>query len=256
MSVAIHWQEMRQKELNLRYNFLPYFQNKYERDKMNDYSLLEKRLGYAFKEKQLIIEALTHKSYKKPYNNERLEFLGDAVLDLIVGEYLYNKFPDSNEGILSKIRASLVNEGGFTKLAKEINLGSYIYLSDAEENNDGREKSSLLSNAFEAIIGAIYMEAGLESAKKISIELLEECHPKIDLQTLSRDYKTALQELTQATHGVTPIYDMVGSSGPDHKKEFEIAILLDNKVVAKAKGKSKKDAQQKAAKIALEKLKG
>jgi len=223
---------------------------------MKDYSQLEKRLDYTFKNKQLIIEALTHKSYKKPYNNERLEFLGDAVLDLVVGEYLFKKFPKSDEGILSKIRASLVNESGFTLLAREINLGSYIYLSLAEENNNGRDKPSLLSNAFEAVIGAVYLEAGLQTVKEISIKLLEECHPKIDLQTLSKDYKTALQELTQATHGVTPNYEMLGSSGPDHKKEFEIAVILDNKTIASARGKSKKDAQQKAAKIALEKLKG
>jgi ribonuclease-3 len=221
---------------------------------MNDYSQLEKRLNYTFKNKQLIIEALTHKSYKKPYNNERLEFLGDAVLDLIVGEYLFSKFPNSNEGILSKIRASLVNESGFTLLAKAVDLGQYIYLSSAEENNNGRNKPSLLSNAFEAIIGAIYLEAGLSVAKEISITLLEECHPKIDLQSLSKDYKTALQELTQATHGVTPLYEMLGSSGPDHKKEFEIAVILDDKTIATARGKSKKEAQQKAAQIALEKL--
>jgi len=223
---------------------------------MNDYSQLEKRLNYTFRDKQLIIEALTHKSYKKPYNNERLEFLGDAVLDLIVGEYLFKKFPKSDEGILSKIRASLVNESGFTLLARKIDLGSYIFLSLAEENNNGRDKPSLLSNAFEAIIGAIYLEAGLHTARDISIKLLEECHPRIDLKSLSKDYKTALQELTQATHGVTPNYEMLGSSGPDHKKEFEIAVILDNKTIASAKGKSKKDAQQKAAKIALEKLKG
>jgi len=222
---------------------------------MNNYSQLEKRLNYTFKNKQLIIEALTHKSDKKPYNNERLEFLGDAVLDLIVGEYLFSKFPKSNEGILSKIRASLVNESGFTLLAREINLGEHIFLSMAEENNNGRNKPSLLSNAFEAIIGAIYLEAGLGTAKEISIKLLEETHPKIDLDSLSKDYKTALQELTQATHGVTPLYEMLGSSGPDHKKEFEIAVILDEKNIATAKGKSKKEAQQKAAKIALEALK-
>ncbi len=221
---------------------------------MDDYSHLEKRLNYTFKDKQLIIEALTHKSHKKPYNNERLEFLGDAVLDLIVGEYLFSKFPKSDEGILSKIRASLVNESGFTLLAKKLELGNYIYLSLAEENNNGRDKPSLLSNAFEAIIGAVYLEAGLDVAQEISIKLLEECHPKIDLKSLSKDYKTALQELTQATHGVTPSYELLGSSGPDHKKEFEIAIILDDRTIAKAKGKSKKEAQQKAAQIALKEL--
>jgi ribonuclease-3 len=223
---------------------------------MKDYSYLEERLGYRFKNKQLIIEALTHKSYKKPYNNERLEFLGDAVLDLIVGEYLFLKFPNSNEGILSKIRASLVNESGFALLARAINLGEYMYLSLAEENNNGRDKPSLLSNAFEAIIGAIYLEAGLQKANDIAIKLLEECYPKIDLKSLSKDYKTTLQELTQATHGVTPVYKLIGSSGPDHKKEFEIAVVLNEQEISRAKGKSKKDAQQKAAQIALEKLKG
>ena len=137
----------------------------------------------------------------------------------------------------------------------KLKLGSYIFLSLAEENNNGRNKPSLLSNAFEAIIGAIYLEAGLDVAKDISIKLLEECHPKIDLDSLSKDYKTALQELTQATHGVTPIYEMLGSSGPDHKKEFEIAIILDDKIIAKAKGKSKKEAQQRAAQDALKELK-
>jgi ribonuclease-3 len=105
------------------------------------------------------------------------------------------------------------------------------------------------------VIGAIYLEAGLDAAKEISVNLLEECHPKIDLQSLSKDYKTALQELTQATHGVTPLYEMLGSSGPDHKKEFEIAVILDEKTIATARGKSKKEAQQKAAQIALEELK-
>ena len=222
---------------------------------MKEYTQLEKRLNYTFKNKQLIIEALTHKSDKKPYNNERLEFLGDAVLDLIVGEYLFSKFPNSAEGVLSKIRASLVNESGFTLLARAIDLGSYIYLSLAEENNNGRDKPSLLSNAFEALLGAIYLEAGLEVTKTIAIKLLEESHPKIDLDSLSKDYKTALQEITQAQYGVTPSYEMTRSSGPDHKKEFEIAIILNEKSIAKAKGKSKKEAQQKAAKLALKELK-
>jgi ribonuclease-3 len=221
---------------------------------MNDYSQLERALNYHFRDKQLLIEALTHKSYKQPYNNERLEFLGDAVLDLIVGEYLFEKFPNSNEGVLSKIRASLVNESGFTLLAKRLDLGSYIYLSLAEENNNGRQKPSLLSNAFEAVIGAIYLEAGLRVSKEIAIELLEASHPKIDLDSLSKDYKTALQELTQASYGVTPTYALIGTSGPDHKKEFEIAVVLNDRTLATAKGKSKKVAQQKAAADALKEL--
>ena len=216
---------------------------------------LEKRLGYEFKDKKLIIEALTHKSYKQPYDNERLEFLGDAVLDLVVGEYLFTKFRDSDEGKLSKIRASVVNETGFDKLARALKLGDYILLSNAEDNNGGREKSSLLSNAFEAIMGAIYLEAGLKVVEKIAIRLIEENHKEISLDSLFRDYKTTLQELTQARFGITPEYKVIASRGPDHQKEFEVAVCIEDKEYARAVGKSKKIAQQEAAKLAVNILK-
>ncbi len=220
-----------------------------------DLKALQKRLGYQFKNQNLIIEALTHKSYKQSYNNERLEFLGDAVLDLIVGEYLFHKFPKVAEGELSKLRASLVNEKGFKKLANILDLGKYIYISLAEENNQGREKSSLLSNAFEALIGAVYLEAGLKKSREICIKLLEKAYPKIDMDSIFRDFKTTLQELTQARYGITPEYKLIKSYGPDHKKEFEIAVSVHGKEIAKAKGKSKKEAQQASAKLALEILK-
>ncbi|MFY9142684.1 ribonuclease III [Sulfuricurvum sp.] len=221
---------------------------------MNDLETLQERLGYTFENKELLIEALTHKSYKQPYNNERLEFLGDAVLDLIVGEYLYKKFRNFDEGKLSKMRASLVNEGGFTSLATYLNLGEYIYLSNAEENNSGRTKSSLLSNAFEALMGAIYLETGLHKVQEITISLLEHVHPDISLDSLFKDYKTSLQELTQAHYGTTPDYQLIAAHGPDHKKEFEVAVFIDGKRYASAQGKSKKQAQQEAAQIALEML--
>ena len=214
---------------------------------------LEDTLGYKFKDEKLLIEALTHKSYKQPYDNERLEFLGDAV---IVGEYLFMKFSKSDEGNLSKIRASLVNEDGFEKLARYINLGDYIFLSNAEENNGGREKSSLLSNAFEAVIGAIYLEAGLKTVERIAIKLIEENHKDISLDSLFRDFKTTLQEITQARFGITPEYSVVASRGPDHLKEFEVAVIIDGQEYARALGKSKKIAQQESAKIAINKLKG
>ncbi|MDR1614413.1 MAG: ribonuclease III [Campylobacteraceae bacterium] len=216
---------------------------------------LEQRLGYQFKDIELITQALTHKSYKKNKNNERLEFLGDAVLDLIVGEYLYIKFPAQAEGELSKLRASLVNDKSFKKLALELNLGSYMFISSAEENNEGRIKDSLLSNVFEAIVGAIYLDSSIENTKKTVISLLEKVYPKIDLQTLFQDYKTLLQELTQEHFGVTPEYTLLRSSGPDHKKEFEMAVLLKGKKLANARGSTKKDAEQSAAKKALEILK-
>jgi len=216
---------------------------------------LEKDLGYEFKDKKLIIEALTHKSYKQPYDNERLEFLGDAVLDLVVGEYLFKKFKTSDEGNLSKIRASLVNETGFDKLARALRLGDYILLSNAEDNNGGREKSSLLSNAFEAIMGAIYLEAGLQKVEEIAIRLIEENHKEISLDSLFRDFKTTLQELTQARFGITPEYKVIASRGPDHKKEFEVGVFIEGKEYARANGKSKKIAQQEAAQEAVAMLK-
>ena len=181
--------------------------------------------------------------------------MGDAVLDLIVGEYLYMKFKKSNEGKLSKIRASLVNETGFDKLARSINLGDFIYLSNAEENNGGREKSSLLSNAFEAVIGAIYLESGLKTANDIAIKLIEQNHKEISLDSLFRDFKTTLQELTQARYGITPEYKVTASRGPDHLKEFEVAVFIEDKEYARAVGKSKKIAQQEAAKKTIKLLK-
>jgi len=212
-------------------------------------------LGYEFKNENLITEALTHKSYTREYNNERLEFLGDAVLDLVVGEFLFNEFKDSEEGTLSKLRAALVNENSFTKLANEIRLGEFIYISPAEEHNNGRYKSSILSNAFEAVMGAMYLEAGLDKVREITLNLIFKVYKKIDPDKLLKDYKTTLQEITQAHFGCTPDYRLLSSSGPDHKKEFEIGIFINEKLYSQAKGHSKKVAQQNAAKDAIKILK-
>jgi len=212
-------------------------------------------LGYEFQNENLITEALTHKSYTREYNNERLEFLGDAVLDLVVGEFLFNEFKDSEEGTLSKLRAALVNENSFTKLANEIRLGEFIYISPAEEHNNGRNKSSILSNAFEAVMGAMYLEAGLEKVRDITLDLIFKVYKKIDPDKLLKDYKTTLQEITQAHFGCTPDYVLLSSTGPDHKKEFEIGVIINEKLYSKAKGHSKKVAQQNAAKDAIAKLK-
>jgi len=212
-------------------------------------------LGYEFENLDLITEALTHKSYTRKYNNERLEFLGDAVLDLVVGEFLFNEFPNSEEGILSKLRAALVNEASFTKLANEINLGKFIYLSPAEEHNNGRNKPSILSNAFEAIMGALYLEAGLDKVRDISLGLIHRVFPEINPDKLLKDYKTTLQEITQAHFGCTPEYRLLSSKGPDHKKEFEIGVVINDKIYSSAKGHSKKVAQQNSAKDAIDVLK-
>ena len=216
---------------------------------------LQKSLGYQFKDEKLITEALTHRSYTKDFNNERLEYLGDAVLDLIVGEYLFNLFPEFEEGMLSKLRAALVNEESFDKLARRINLGNFLFLSPAEEKNGGRNKPSILSSAFEAVIGAIYLEAGFEKAKEIALKLLKEEYPEIKPNELLKDYKTTLQEITQAHFGVVPEYRLLSAVGPDHKKEFEIGVFIQGKEFARAKGKSKKTAQQEGARLTIEKLK-
>ena len=213
--------------------------------------ILQEKLGYKFKDTKLLKVALTHKSSNSGYNNERLEFLGDAVMDLVVAEYLFKKL-NTSEGDLSKLRAALVNEKSFSKFANLLNLGENLILSQAEEKNGGRSKDSLLSDAFEAIFGAIYLESGIEPCKEIAVRILEEIYPKIDPKTLLKDHKTALQELTQGEFGVTPEYRLIGSKGPDHMKEFEMALFLGDKELSRAVGKSKKEAEQKAAKIAIE----
>jgi len=218
------------------------------------YEDIEKEIGYVFKNKELLQEAITHKSYKKEKNNERLEFLGDAVLDLIVGEYLFFHLLDAREGELSKIRASLVNEEGFAKMAKAIKLQNFILLSRAEENNKGREKPSILSSAFEAVMGAVYLDSNIDEVKKITNHLLEKLYPKINLQELFKDYKTTLQEITQAKFNVIPQYIVKSEKGPDHNKKFEIEVKIGDKVYATAIGKSKKQAQQVGAKKTVEML--
>lgn len=215
----------------------------------------ERILGYEFRDENLIREALTHKSVKAGYSNERLEFLGDAVLDLVVGEYLYKKIRGTNnEGNLSKLRAALVNEFSFAKISELLHIGEFLFLSLAEEKNGGRNKPSLVSDALEAVMGAVYLEAGLEKVKGIFINLLEKEYDKINLETLGKDYKTTLQEITQARFALIPRYELISSSGPDHKKTFEMALFLGEEERARAKGASKKEAEQKAAAAVLKEL--
>lgn len=221
---------------------------------MKEFEELEQTINYSFKDQALLSKALTHKSYKKPYSNERLEFLGDAVLNLVVGEYLFQKFPESDEGDLSKMRAGLVNEASFQVLANRIELGRFILLSNSEERNKGRQKASILSDAFEAVMGAVFLESGIDTVKKIALRLIEEEYETISFDYLLQDYKTSLQEITQALFAEIPEYRLDKETGPDHQKSFEVSIWIDGKTYGSATGKSKKIAQQAVAKIALNKI--
>ena len=225
-----------------------YEENKESLEKLQD------SIKYNFKNKNLLLESLIHKSYDKNKNNERLEFLGDAVLDLLIGEYVYKKLPKSNEGDLTKLRASMVNEASFAKLARAINLGEYLFISSAEVKNNGRDKPSILSNALEALIGAVYLDSNINNAKKISYALIQKVYKKLNPQNLFKDYKTILQELTQSICGSIPEYILIDSSGPDHNKIFTMKIIINNIEYAIKNGKSKKEAEQACAKDAYKKL--
>ncbi|MGX2983467.1 ribonuclease III [Helicobacter sp. 23-1045] len=220
-----------------------------------DIFALQKAIKYNFKDENLLRLALTHKSFDKRTNNERLEFLGDAVMDLIIGEYAFKSLVRCNEGDLTRIRAAIVNENSFANLANRINLGAYLFISHSESRNKGRKKPSILSDAFEALIGAIYLDGGLESARGVALALLEGEYKGVELESLFVDYKTALQELTQAICGDLPEYDLIASKGPDHNKKFTMRVLINAQEFAKATGKSKKEAEQECAKIAYNRIK-
>lgn len=220
-------------------------------DRLQD---LQEHIKYFFRDEMLLKTALTHKSYDRSKNNERLEFLGDAVLDLLIGEYVFRKH-SGNEGDLTKLRASLVNESSFAKLARAIHLGDYIFISLSEERNLGRDKNSILSDAFEALIGAVYLDSGIENARVIAYNLLEMVYKEIDLDSLFVDYKTSLQELTQLIFGSIPQYELISTKGPDHNKEFLMQIKINNEIYANASGRSKKEAEQHCAKVAFDRLK-
>lgn len=221
---------------------------------------LETSLGHSFSDLKLIKRALSHKSYANEMrlgqdeHNERLEFLGDAVLELVISDLLFENFPAAREGQMSKIRASLVNETSLAILARTVNLGDYLFLGKGEALGDGREKNSLISDAFEAVIGAIYLDAGFATAfdilKKIFLPELE----RATREDISRDYKTKLQEEVQNRFRVAPDYRLIRESGPDHDKTFEIQLFVRDELWSQGTGKSKKQAEQSAAEKALEKL--
>lgn len=222
---------------------------------VKEYAEFEKTIGHTFKNKGFLEEALTHSSYANERNrglvcNERLEFLGDAVLSIVSAEFLFKKFSDMPEGQLSKLRSSLVCTASLSGFARQIGLGDYLKLGKGEAMTGGAERASNLENAFEALVAAVYLDSGLETAREFIIKFLEaelENH-KINF----RDYKTVLQEIIQENPDSKLSYHIVGESGPDHDKEFEAEICLDSNVIGRGKGKTKKQAEQEAAKEALQ----
>lgn len=215
---------------------------------------LEKKAGVKFKDAELLREALTHKSHAMERNetvfNERLEFLGDSVLSIAVSEYLFKRFPSYDEGRLSKIKSQLVSRTSLVEWARDMDLGKYLFISLSEESTGGRNRDSILANAFEALIGAILLDAGFESARRFIVKHLDKKKKLVE-----NDYKSQLQETVQKRFKIPPEYEIVSETGPDHDKTFKISVRVKTHVLGHGTGKSKKEAEQAAAKEALRKLK-
>lgn len=225
---------------------------------MKDADKLLKKIGYEFNDRSLLTNALTHSSYSSEHkmdyasNNERLEFIGDAYVDAAVGAELFRIMKSAPEGVLSKNRADVVREESLADAARAINLGEYIYMGRGEESTGGRNKDSILADAFEALIGAIIIDGGYDAGKKVILDLLDE---KIELAVagkLRQDYKTMLQEkLQEKNHEVKIKYNTVSESGPDHNKTFNVEVMAGTRVLGSGSGKSKAKAEQDAARDAL-----
>lgn len=219
---------------------------------------VEKEIGYTFKQKELLKKALTHTSYayeKKVESNEKLEFLGDSILEFISSKYLYQNYPNLKEGEMTKVRATVVCEKSLHKIAQKHNFSDFLYLGKSEQVTGGKNRPAILADSVEAIIAAMYLDGGLDKAEKFIIENLKD---EIEIATKhvgDKDYKTVLQEKLQEHGDVKIEYEITKEIGPDHNKSFEAQVSLNGKVLAKGKGKSKKEAHMEAAKKALENMK-
>lgn len=224
-----------------------------------DYKSIENKLGYTFRDKTLLYNALVHSSYsnenKHPHgvNNERLEFLGDAVLELIISELLYKNYPQLAEGELTKMRAKIVCTDSLSKSAVQSNVGQFLLIGKGEEIQGGRIKKSILADTMEAIIGAIYLDSGLDSIREFIILQLKSIIIDVDQGNTNKDYKTILQEKVQSEKNQELFYKLIKEEGPDHSKIFYVDVFINSKKVASGKGKNKKQAEQNAAKKALNK---
>ncbi|NLI60584.1 MAG: ribonuclease III [Clostridiales bacterium] len=222
---------------------------------------LERRIGYRFKDSKLLLNALTHSSYanESPNNisdNERLEFLGDSVLELVIADYLYGMFGQYKEGDLTRIRASIVSEGSLAEIARSIELGQFLYLGKGESNTGGRDRSSVLADAVEAIIGAVYVDSGIKQASEFIIRLFTPIMKKSFEGKGFQDYKTNLQEVLQKDSDKDIVYRVIEERGPDHNKDFVVEVCHGDKAIGRGRGKNKKEAEQHAAKEALGKING
>lgn len=221
---------------------------------------LQDNLGYLFTDSSLLVEALTHKSYSneqpgKPIAcNERLEFLGDAVLDLVVSRYMFRRFPDAQEGELTRIRAEVVSEKGLSVIARSLQLGSFLHLGRGEERSGGRDKDSLMANALEALLGAVFCDGGFGPA----CDLVERLFAKPIAEAAQRkhglDHKTHLQEITQSRYAQVPEYVLVCEAGPEHRRHYTVEVRLADKPLGQGQGSTKKKAEQAAALVAISRL--
>lgn len=218
---------------------------------------MEEKIGISFKDKKYIHRALVHRSYlnenpNEIESNERLEFLGDAILEFVVSEHLFNKFPSEDEGHLTALRSKLVNTTSLAQAAEEIGLGNALYMSKGEEKSGGRNNTGLLANTTEAIIGAIFEDSGIEKAKEFIEKFVLRKIPQVVKKSL-KDPKSLLQEYVQAGGYQTPFYHIVSEVGPDHAKQFTVEVIINQKPYAQGQGASKQKAAQEAAQLALEK---
>ena len=220
--------------------------------------VLENKIGYEFKDKSKLEEALTHSSYSNELGqkhivkhcNERLEFLGDSVLSIIVSEYLYDKYKNEPEGKLTNRRRELVCEKALARYAHKLGLGEFLMLGKGEDKNGGRENKSILADAFEALLAAIYLDAAENGKAEVSKFLMPYVKEEITASSISGesiDYKTLLQQFTQQADGELPEYIEISESGPDHMKNFEVEVRLNNNIIGRGQGKTKKEAEQNAA---------
>jgi len=225
---------------------------------MINFSLFEKKTGIVFKNKKLLEQAFIHRSYinenggSKLSHNERLEFLGDAVLELVVTDYLYNKYLDCNEGELTAYRSALVNAVLIGEVAQELEMGNYLLLSKGESKDVGKARNYILANTYESYIGAVYLDQGYDIARDFITESLLGKLDVIVAKKLWRDSKSLVQEKSQEYLNVTPSYNVISESGPDHDKNFTIGIFFGDDLIAEGKGHSKQEAEQAAAQAALE----